>query len=216
MSRGSPRRRPCRLRHPQRHHADECRRFHRCVASHTSQNRSREPLRRGPMSRRARAPTVAVVPPSSTPVEATPTSNPYPPDYCPVHGYAACVLRDAAILENTIISTLRSMAVASTTSVEERPRWRPPTPALPGFRRRPKMAARTGCPPIYTNAVVDSPPPSALLMSSPALLPQRRHVGEAAARRLGLRPIKDEADLPNVSHDSGRFSSDDEKEDSIS
>ncbi|AQK39192.1 hypothetical protein ZEAMMB73_Zm00001d023352 [Zea mays] len=149
-------------------------------------------------------------------VEATPTSNPYPPDYCPVHGYAACVLRDAGILENTIISTLRSMAVASTTLVEERPRWRPPTPALPGFGRRPTMAARTGCPPIYTNAVVDSPPPSALLMSSPALLPQRRHVGEAAARRPGLRPIKDEADLPNVSHDSGQFSSDEEKEDSIS
>jgi hypothetical protein len=33
MPRGSPRRRPCRLRHPQRHHTDECRRFHRCVAS---------------------------------------------------------------------------------------------------------------------------------------------------------------------------------------
>jgi hypothetical protein len=118
-----------------------------------------EPLRRGPMSCHARAPTVAVVPPSSTPVEATPTSNPYPPDYCPVHGYAACVLRDAGILENTIFSDLRSTAVTSTTSVEEKPRWRPPTPAPPGFGRRPTMAARTCCSPFYTNAVVDSMPP---------------------------------------------------------
>jgi hypothetical protein len=36
----------------------------------------REPPRRGSMPRRTRAPAVAVVPPSSTPVEATPTSTP--------------------------------------------------------------------------------------------------------------------------------------------
>jgi hypothetical protein len=59
------------------------------------------------------------------------------------------------------------------------------------------------------------PPPSAFSMPSPALLLPRRHAGVAAARRLGLRPVKDEADLPNDS-DSGWFSSDEEKADSIS
>jgi hypothetical protein len=49
----------------------------------------------------------------------------------------------------------------------------------------------------------------------PTLLPPRRHAGVAAARRPGLRPVKDEADLPNGS-DSGWFSSDEEKADSIS
>jgi hypothetical protein len=59
------------------------------------------------------------------------------------------------------------------------------------------------------------PPPSALPMPSPTLLPPRRHAGVAAARRLGLRPVKNEADLPNGSS-SGWFSSDEEKADSIS
>jgi hypothetical protein len=183
----------------------------------------REPPRRGSMPRHARAPAVAVVPPSSTPVEATPTSNPYPPGYCPVHGYGQCVLRDAGILDTTIISALRQATVTATSTVlptptqaaEERPRWRPPTPAPPGFGRRPTMAARTGCPPFFSNAVVNFPPPSALPMPSPALLPPRRHAGVAAARRPGLRPVKNEADLPNGSS-RGWFSSDEEKADSIS
>jgi hypothetical protein len=59
------------------------------------------------------------------------------------------------------------------------------------------------------------PPPSALPMPSPTLLPPRRHAGVAAARHPGLRPVKDEADLPNGS-DSGWSSSDEEKADSIS
>ncbi|PWZ11640.1 hypothetical protein Zm00014a_022849 [Zea mays] len=145
----------------------------------------REPPRRGSMSRRARAPAVAVVPPSSTPVEATPTSNPYPPGFCPVHGYGQCVLRDAGILDTTIISALRQAAVTATSTVlptptqaaEERPRWRPPTPAPPGFGRRPTMAARTGCPLFFSNAVVNSPPafraPDAVPRASPATTPCR-------------------------------------------
>ncbi|PWZ34797.1 hypothetical protein Zm00014a_037611 [Zea mays] len=124
-----------------------------------------EPPRRGPMPRRARAPPVAVIPSSSTLVEATPTSNPYPPGYCPVHGYEQCALRDAGILNTTIISDLRQATAAATSTVpptltpaeEERPWWRPPTPALPGFGRRPTMAARTGCLPFFSNAVVNSP-----------------------------------------------------------
>jgi hypothetical protein len=157
----------------------------------------REPPRHGPMSRRARAPPVAATLPSSTRVEERPTPNPYPPGYCSVHGYGACVLRDAGIIENTTIFALRSTAAASTPTVEERPRWRPPTPAPHRFGRRPTMAAQTGCPLFYTNAVVDSPSPSVLSMLPPALLRQRRHAGEATARCPGLRPVKDEVDLPN-------------------
>lgn len=137
----------------------------------------REPPRRGSMPRHARAPAVAVVPPSSTPVEATPTSNPYPPGYCPVHGYGQCVLRDAGILDTTIISATSTVLPTPTQAAEERPRWRPPTPAPPGFGRRPTMAARTGCPPFFSNAVVNFPPtfraPDAVPRASSATMPCR-------------------------------------------
>lgn len=73
------------------------------------------------------------------------------------------------------------------------------------------MAAWTGTPPFYTNVVVDTPPPSAILMLSPVLLLPRRHAREAAVRRPDLCLVKDEVDHPNGSGDGGRFSDDEEE-----
>jgi len=180
-----------------------------------------EPPQRGPPRRRAHATPVA--PPSSTPPVVVPpvapqTTNPYPPAFCPVHGYGPCVFRDAGVLETAIIAALDPSAPADHPSPtpaveEERPRWRPPTPVPPGFGRRSSVAG-----PI-TEAPI-APPLSALPLPSPALLRPRRHAGEATARRPGLRPIKDEASStgspPNGSTGGGWLSSDEEGPDSVS
>ncbi|WVZ62638.1 hypothetical protein U9M48_012358 [Paspalum notatum var. saurae] len=199
-----------------------------------------EPLRRGPPRRREATPPVVVAPPPSAPVMGVPASNPFPPGYCPVHGYEPCILRDVGVLDSTITAALRLNASNAPTTPptptpaeEERPRWRPPTPAPLGFGRRPTMAARTGCPPFYTDALDDAdadavvtddvivpPPPSALPMPPPSMLAPRRHAGEAAARCLGLRLVQDEDSttgaLPNGFGTGGWLSSDEERADSIS
>ncbi|PWZ05203.1 hypothetical protein Zm00014a_041877 [Zea mays] len=195
-------------------------------------------------SRRRRAPPVVVPPPppataTSTQVPASvfQMGGTYPHGYCPFHGFGPCALRDAGVLEATLTAAYQyynSQAQPDAVPMEEMlatvaapnlysptpeveptaPRWRPPTPAPPGFGRPPTRAARTGCPPFFNDDEVIPPPPSAVPMPSPALIERSR--GAQIGLWANLNSVKVESPNSDGASASGFLFSDEEREDSLS
>ncbi|WVZ49897.1 hypothetical protein U9M48_001217 [Paspalum notatum var. saurae] len=156
--------------------------------------------------RRRLAPRPVVLNPQAPAPAPARTPTAYPPGYCPDHGWhcpnEAGPSRAAPARAELATAAASSRLPTPTPAEEAPPRWRTDVP--------PTRAARTGAPPFYTengttNAAAPAQPTvDGFRFPPPHLLAQaRRHAGEAAARRPGLR-------LPNGA--AGDSSSSDEGE----
>ena len=122
---------------------------------------------------------------------------------------------DAVPMEEMLATVAAPNLYSPTPEVEPTaPRWRPPTPAPPGFGRPPTRAARTGCPPFFNDDEVIPPPPSVVPMPSPALIERSR--GAQIGLWANLNSVKVESPNSDGASASGFLFSDEEREDSLS
>lgn len=132
----------------------------------------------------------------------------YPPGFCPVHGWWC---PDAADLAHA--PAIELLPSPTPVAEAEIPRWRPPTPAPPGFCT---LAARRSTSRSFLTADVAEPSVAAVPFLVPHLFVQTQDVAAETAR-LGLHlPNGVDPALNGRRPSSGSFSSSVEEADSIS